>query len=75
MDKTTATTEQLTAAIQISGIALQAIREAGEDGIPSGVLYAAMMSVFRSIETYESMLALLIRSNCITRVSHILRAI
>ncbi len=74
MDKTSATIEQLTAAIEIAGIALQAITEAGERGIPSGVLYAAMMGTF-SIETYESMLSLLLRSNAITRdAHHVLRA-
>lgn len=76
MNKIAATTEQLAAALQVAKIALQAITEAGISGIPSGVLYAAMMGTFSRLETYESMVDLLVKSRVVERLpNHVLRAV
>ena len=69
------TKAELKIAFDLCKVALETIVSAGPDGIPSGHLYAAMMSVFSSVHTYESMIALLIRSKLITRASnHVLTA-
>lgn len=61
---------QVTAAIQIARTAYEAIVESGPNGIPSGHLYAA------EVQTYESMVDLLIRSGLIERrANHILVAL
>ena len=66
------TEAELMKALEIAKIALETITDAGPKGIPSGHLYAVMMPVFQSLETYESMIGLLIRSGLIERNNHVL---
>ena len=51
----------------------KAITEAGEAGLPSGHLYATLCGMI-SLETYQGILAILIKSGKITEQNHLLRA-
>lgn len=67
---------QVTAAIQIARAAYEAIAASGPNGILSGHLYAAMLSVFAEVQTYNSLIDLLIRSGLIERrANHLLVAL
>ena len=51
-----------------------AIKEAGPEGIPSGFLWAALMTRFSGLAAYESYIALLIRAGIVRQDGgHILR--
>lgn len=58
------------AAVQVAKAVYEAIKEFGPDGVPSGHLYAAVSSVFSSLETYESMIDMLVRSRMVRRTSN-----
>lgn len=49
------------------------IEASGPEGIPSGHLYAALMG-FMDLETYQSLIDLMIKSGGITLNNHVLRA-
>ena len=65
--------EQVTAYIKTSRAILEAIIEAGEQGIPSGHLYAMCMGKM-SLETYNHIIGTLTQGNLITDKGHLLRA-
>lgn len=76
MTNSAASTKDLQAALQVARAAYEAIRDSGPNGIPSGHLYAAMGTVFTSLEPYEQMLRLLERSSLIERLpNHVLVAL
>ena len=56
---------------------LDAIQEivvaAGSQGIPSGHLYAMLMG-YMDLQTYQSMIALMVRAGGVTLQNHVLRA-
>lgn len=64
------TKEQASAAIMVYAIA-EAIREAGPRGIPSGHLYAMLMSRL-SLREHEVIIELLIRSELVKEENHLL---
>ncbi len=69
------TKQEIESAIKVAKAALETIVDSGPDGMPSGPLYAAMMSVFASVDTYDSLIGMLIRSKLITRDdNHVLKA-
>jgi len=50
----------------------ETIKATGDDGIPSGHLYAASMGVM-SLESYEMIISTLVRAGIVTRSNHVLR--
>ena len=65
--------EQVAAYIEISRAILETIIEAGEQGIPSGHLYAMCMGKM-SLETYNHIIGTLTQGNLITSSGHLLKA-
>ena len=61
----TVTRAQLTAAIELARVACEAVRTAPSGTLPSGHLYALLMPSGISLETYQSMLGLLVRSGVV----------
>jgi hypothetical protein len=68
------TKERVTAALGLLETMLELIAAHGAQGVPSGHLYAEVMSVM-SLENYEHAIALLISVGCIRREGHVLIAI
>ncbi len=64
-------TSQLKAALQVSLIICDAVRDAGPMGIPSGHLYAALMSKV-GLDAYNSILAVVVRKGWIRNSGHLL---
>lgn len=69
----TITKTQLTAALEILRLVANLIREAGEDGIPSGELYAILMPSGISLDGYTAMIERLKGSGLIGEKFHVLR--
>ena len=51
----------------------EAIKEAGKDGIPEGHLYSAVCDMM-SLETFSSIINLLIKSGKVTKTGYLLTA-
>ena len=51
----------------------QAIKESGKQGIPEGHLYAMVMDIM-SLETFNSIINLLVEAGKVIRVGHLLTA-
>ena len=68
------TNEQRQGVLQVITAVLAAIQEAGEHGIPSGHLYALLMGKM-SLDTYQSIIAVLVKANKITESGYVLRAV
>jgi len=53
------------------------VKEAGQQGIPSGHLYAALMTYWPSlsIDIYQKLIDILVKTNKITNKNHLLVAI
>lgn len=68
---TTITKTQLTAALEILRVVADLIREAGE--IPSGEIYAAVMSTGMSLDGYTAMIDRLKGTGLIEEKAHVLR--
>jgi hypothetical protein len=68
-----ATAQQAKALIALCEIILETVQECPE-GAPSGVIYAALMSIGITPQQYESLVDVLVKSGRITRSGHILRA-
>lgn len=63
-------------ATEVVKIAYALVRAAGDAGLPSGHLYAHMMSVFPSLQSYESMVSLMESVRMIRRAGqHVLHAV
>jgi hypothetical protein len=50
----------------------ETIKEAGSDGVPEGVLYAALMTRGVSLESFNRMVNLLIKAGVVKRSNHLL---
>jgi len=61
-------------AIQITEAIREAIKDAGQDGIPSGHLYAMLMG-FMSLHTYQAVIDILVKTKQITNNSHLLKSL
>lgn len=68
----TPTPVQARAVIEVCNAVYEAIEASGEQGIPSGHLYAMLMDKMR-LQTYLSIIALLQKSGKITNKGHVLR--
>lgn len=64
------TPEQIKAAQRIGLIVLEAIRDAGPMGAPSGVLYAALMGQGCTLSQYQSLMAPLERRGYVLLEDH-----
>jgi hypothetical protein len=60
-------TDAKTLAIQIAKAVVETVQEAGATGAPSGILYAALMTRGFTIETFERLMALLVRTGLVIR--------
>jgi len=66
------TRQQAAAALEVIALVGQLVKESPNGEVPSGELYARLMDKF-SLETYERMIKVLIRSGLIERKFHLLR--
>lgn len=66
------TPQQIRAALELTITLGQAIAEAGPKGIPSGTLYAAVMSHGISLEVYQGAINLLKRTKIVKESNHLL---
>lgn len=57
--------------LALAQIALETIKEAGEQGAPEGPMYAAFMTVGMSIDHFQAMIAGLERAGLIRRSGHV----
>lgn len=64
--------ERVRAAVQFVAALGEAIRAAGTDGIPSGHLYALVMSTGRSLADYEGAIGVLKRAGVVEERAHLL---
>jgi hypothetical protein len=53
-------------------IVLETVEEAGEEGAPSGPMYAALQTAGVSLEAYESIVQFLIDKKAIRKSNHVL---
>ena len=60
--------------LQIIKAINDAIKEAGDFGIPSGHLYATLME-FMSLESYQMIIDGLVRNRMITNKGHLLKSV
>jgi hypothetical protein len=67
-------TKQAMAAVELIKLAYGAVAERGKEGMPSGHLYALMMPAFENVEQYNSMIALMERTQLLTKTGHVLVA-
>lgn len=63
----TVTVEQVDAAIKVAHVVFEVIAAGGTQGVPSGHVYAATMSAFSDVATYESCIDLLVKSKLVRR--------
>lgn len=71
-----ALTEQQAEAIRkLADIIEETAREAGPMGAPSGVVYAALMGVGITLDTYQSMLGIMEQQGRITVSSDLIKAV
>lgn len=68
------TTKQLTAAIEATAALYRMIAARGEDGVPSGHLYAVTMGAFVDLAAYEACLGLLVSTGLVRREGLVLVA-
>lgn len=68
------TAKQASAAIEMIRIAYEAVASRGTEGMPSGHLYALMMSAFASVDQYQSMVDLMVRTKLLSQNGLILIA-
>lgn len=69
----TTTQKAVNAYIAIAGLMLEAIQEAGVDGIPSGHLYAIVMQ-YMNLDQYNMIINSLVKAGKITNKGHLLKA-
>lgn len=68
------TEKRVEKALQVAHILLDAIKEAGNEGIPSGHLYAACMQ-FMSLDMFQAYISMLKRAGRVTEQNYILKAV
>ncbi len=71
-DKQPATTEQVKAIHQLLDVVMDTIRDAGKEGVPSGHLYAALMVIGMSYQTYTEMVDTLVTVGKVRCRNHVL---
>lgn len=60
--------------VEVISALYQAIAAAGEQGVPSGHLYAMTMNSFASVDAYESCIRVLVNSGLVRNEGHLLTA-
>ena len=65
---------QLHAVFEVLTTLHKAIQSTGEQGIPSGHLYAMLMGKI-GLSQYEQLISILLQSGKVTRSNHLLRAV
>lgn len=70
----TPTQNQLAAIRAIADAIVESVREAGELGAPSGIVYAALMSYGCTLDQYQAFIRALIRSGKIRQERDLLYA-
>ncbi len=65
------TEAQAKAVIELVAVMVETIRDAGSQGVPSGILYAAVMSMM-TLEQYQQIIALMKQSGKVRESGHIL---
>ncbi len=65
------TASQLKAQIEVGKMIAQAIKETGDIGMPSGILYATLMSIL-SLDQYNQYIAMLKRIGVVEERFHVL---
>ena len=73
-ESTTVTASQALAAVELIKIAFGLVAACGKAGKPSGHLYAEMMSAFSNVAQYESMVALMVRTQLFSKHGDLLIA-
>ena len=74
MNGQTVSKKQVESALQVMMAVAEAIRAAGPDGLPSGNLYAVVMTTGLSLPEYEKLVSILIGSGVVEKTSaHVLR--
>lgn len=63
--------EALLAYVQLCNAVVDAVKEAGPQGAPAGPMYAAFMSVGMSLEQFERMMDLLVKSGRLRKSGHL----
>jgi len=58
---------QIEAAIKVAHVVHACVAKAGADGIPSGHVYAATMSAFADLGSYEACLGMLVKAGLVER--------
>lgn len=67
--------EQLTVAKIALETMLEAIAAAGEEGIPSGHLYAMLMPYGMKLDTYQTLLGMLKKAGRVKEINHVLTVV
>lgn len=62
---------QIVRGLQFVSILLETVKEAGPDGAPEGLMYAAVMGAGFSLEAFESAMKLLAKRGLIRRSGHV----
>lgn len=65
----------LEALLQLSKAVIETVQEAGDQGAPSGVLYAALMTAGLSLEQYERLMAILVDAGKVRKSGHLYFAV
>jgi len=66
--------DQIKATIAVLDILYSSIQEAGTQGVPSGHLYAMLMGKL-SLNQYEQLISVLVKSGKVTNQHHLLRCV
>lgn len=66
----TVTKERLEAAVRALAAVAEAIRDAGS--VPSGALYAALLTYGIDLQTYERIVGILVRAKLVSESGHVL---
>jgi hypothetical protein len=68
------TPAQIQAAVKVAHVLYGCVRNAGPGGLPSGHLYAACMSAFSDVASYEACLGILVKAGLVERRGQLLFA-
>jgi len=66
---------QKQAVVLVLGTIVEAIREAGAAGVPSGHLYAMLMPLGLSLDTYQTIIGAMVKSGQVTDNGHLLKIV
>lgn len=73
-DTMTPTANQLEAIRRIAAAIVETVKETGEQGAPSGIVYAALMSQGCTLDQYQSFISALVRTGKLRQEGDLLYA-